>query len=80
MERTAMPANELEGLIRDRLPDAVRRNLRDVHRPDRSRRRQAELGWVVHLGNRPQRRRQTEIPCDHASAPQEYHLLTTERG
>ena len=30
MERTAMPANELEGLIRGRLPDAVRRHLRDV--------------------------------------------------
>ena len=30
MERPAMPANELEGLIRDRLPDAVRRHLRDV--------------------------------------------------
>ena len=30
MERPAIPANELEGLIRDRLPDAVRRHLRDV--------------------------------------------------
>jgi hypothetical protein len=30
MERQAKPANELEGLIRDRLPDAVRRHLADV--------------------------------------------------
>ena len=30
MERVAKPANELEGLIRDRLPDAVRRCLTDV--------------------------------------------------
>ena len=30
MERVAKPANELEGLIRDKLPDAVRRRLTDV--------------------------------------------------
>ena len=30
MERVAKPANELEGLIRNRLPDAVRRRLTDV--------------------------------------------------
>ena len=28
--RDARPANELEGLIRDRLPDSVRRHLADV--------------------------------------------------
>ena len=30
MERIAKPANELEGLIRDRLPDIVRRHLMDI--------------------------------------------------
>jgi hypothetical protein len=30
MERVAKPANELEGLLRNRLPDAVRRRLTDV--------------------------------------------------
>ena len=30
MERIAKPANELEGLIRDRLPDIVRRHLTDI--------------------------------------------------
>jgi len=31
MERPSKPANELEGLIRDKLPDPVRRHLTDVH-------------------------------------------------
>ena len=30
MERIAKPANELEGLIRDRLPDIIRWHLTDV--------------------------------------------------
>jgi hypothetical protein len=30
MERPSKPANELEGLIRDRLPDPARRHLIDV--------------------------------------------------
>jgi hypothetical protein len=30
MEPVAKPANELEGLIRDKLPDAIRRRLIDV--------------------------------------------------
>jgi hypothetical protein len=30
MERIAKPANELEGLIRDRLPDIIRRHLADI--------------------------------------------------
>ena len=30
METPSKPANELEGLIRDKLPDAVRRHLIDV--------------------------------------------------
>ena len=30
MERMAKPRNELEGLIRDRLPDIIRRHLKDV--------------------------------------------------
>jgi hypothetical protein len=31
LERPSKPANELEGLIRDLLPDPVRRHLLDVH-------------------------------------------------
>lgn len=45
MERTAMPANELEGLIRDRLPDAVRRNLMDVQ-IDRIDRDDSKPNWI----------------------------------
>ena len=30
MERIRKPANELEGLIRDRLPDIIRRHLTDI--------------------------------------------------
>ena len=30
MERSSKPGNELEGLIRDKLPDPVRRHLIDV--------------------------------------------------
>ena len=45
MERTAMPANELEGLIRDRLPDAIRRHLRDVQ-IDRIDRDDGKPNWI----------------------------------
>ena len=31
MERSSKPGNELEGLIRDKLPDPVRRHLTDFH-------------------------------------------------
>jgi hypothetical protein len=40
-----MPANELEGLIRDRLPDAVRRHLRDVQ-IDRIDRDDSKPNWI----------------------------------
>ena len=72
MERPAMPANELEGLIRDRLPDAVRRHLRDVQ-IDRIDRDDSKPNWIGMpiWETDPSDDDKRKFPCDHASASQE---------
>ena len=71
MERPAMPANELEGLIRDRQPDAVRRHLRDVQ-IDRIDRDDSKPNWIgMPIWESDPSDDDKRFLCDHASASQE---------
>jgi hypothetical protein len=71
MERTAMPANELEGLIRDRLPDAVRRN-RDDSKPN-------WIGMPIWETDPSDDDKRKFLATMHRLR-RKYDLLTTDRG
>ena len=68
MERIAKPANELEGLIRDRLPDIVRRQVMDIQidRIDRDDDGPNWIGMPIWETD-PDKDDKQELHCDHAS-------------
>ena len=81
MERTAMPANELEGLISDRLPDAVRRHLRDVQ-IDQIDRDDSKPNWIGMpiWETDPRDDDKRKFLATMHRLRRKYDLLTTDRG